>query len=69
MMRLFTEKEYGHNHFQLIIFYILEYFIPGIPKEAERSIFVTLIFENIALFFLHQIKYYLLKERYQDHWN
>ena len=24
--------------------------IPGVPKRAERSIFVTLIFENIAYF-------------------
>ena len=24
--------------------------IPGVPKKAERSIFVTLIFENMAYF-------------------
>ena len=24
--------------------------IPGVPQKAERSIFITLIFENVAYF-------------------
>ena len=35
--------------------------IPGFPQKVERSIFVTLIFENIAHFGFYQINHCLLK--------
>ena len=43
--------------------------IPGVTKKAERSIFVTLIFKNIAFFYYHQIKKKFWKEWYQDNKN
>ena len=41
--------------------------IPGVPQKAERSIFVTLIFENIAYFDFIRQKIVFWKEWYQDH--
>ena len=35
--------------------------IHGVPKKAERSIFITRIFENSSIFWFHQIKHCLLK--------
>ena len=46
--------------------------IPGVPPKAERSIFLTLIFENIALFFFFSSSDRTLsskKNDTQDHWN
>ena len=37
--------------------------IPGVPKEAERSIFFTLRFEKYSIFLFHQIKHRLLKRK------
>ena len=36
----------------LSMFLVMRYMptIPGVPKKAERLIFITLIFENIAYF-------------------
>ena len=41
--------------------------MPGVPKKAERSIFVILIFENIAYFDFIRYSIVFWKEWYQDH--
>ena len=39
-------RSLGQGNF---ICYIRYFDIPGVPKEAERSIFVTLMFQNILM--------------------
>ena len=48
---------------------LAKHYILGVPQKAERSIFVTLISENIAYFdsITQNIVYW--KEWYQDHLN
>ena len=59
--RIVSNKNMFKGVLQTIFLFFHPNSIPDVQKKGERSIFVTLEFENIAYFDFHQIKHCLLE--------